>query len=538
MRLITLLLAMTAGLALAENEPDLLLQERLKAHIEFLAADELRGRQPGTEGYDIAAHYVASQFRQMGLMPAGSEDSYYQQVPMRRAWQEKGSAAMTLDRGDESREFVFVEEFYRDASVSHTSSEVTAEIVFAGYGIHAPELGYSDFELLDVDGKIVVMLGGQPLDFPSEEGAHFSSNTERAKALVARGAVGLVSVYTPRNQKRYAWERLKNSVGMPAMGWLTKDGLPFQGFPELRGGAVVHYAAAAALFEGAAHSLEALLEYDQNGEGLPVFSLKGTLTLSQRSRHETISSPNVAALLPGSDPLLSGEYLVYTAHLDHIGELHGEGHEDKINNGAMDNASGVSVMLETARMFTVSEPPRRSVLFIAVTAEEKGLVGSEYFAQNPTVPIDSIIGAINLDMPVLLYEFGDVIAFGAEHSTLSEAVEQAAGEMGISLTPDPFPDQNLFVRSDHYRFVQQGIPAIFLVTGTSSLNSEESTLPVLKKFLHEHYHKPSDDPDLPINYRAAATFTRINARAGEIVVNNGARPGWREGDFFGTTFSR
>jgi Zn-dependent M28 family amino/carboxypeptidase len=538
MKILTILLTVLAAGSAFSEPPDQLLQDRLRAHIEFLAADELRGRQPGTEGYDIAARYVASQFQQMGLVPAGSENSYFQQVPLRRAWLEPGSATMTLVRDGEHREFTYVKEFYRGPSTAHADAGVTAEMVFAGYGIHAPELGYSDFASVDLEGKIAVTLGGQPLDFPSEEGAHFASFRERARALVAHGAVGLISIYTPRNQKRYQWDRLENSVGMPAMSWLTPEGLPFAGFPELRGGASVHFEPAASLFEGAQYSLAELLQFDENGEGLPVFPLDGEVRFAQRSRHEEISSPNVAALLPGSDPVLSSEYLVYTAHLDHIGELAGEGHDDAINNGALDNASGISVMLETARIFKQSPAPRRSILFLAVTAEEKGLVGSEYFAQNPTVPVNSMVGAINLDMPILLYEFGDVIAFGAEHSTLGAAVEQAAGEFGIRLTPDPVPEENIFIRSDHYRFVQRGIPAVFLVTGPNALDADENVLPVIMGFRKDHYHKPSDDLDLTINYPAGARFTRINQRAGEIVANQAARPEWHEGDFFGTTFSR
>ncbi len=521
-----------------QAQPDLLLQARLKAHIEFLAADELRGRLPGTQGSNIAAGYVVSQFRQMGLLPAGAQDSYYQQVPLRQAWLQKGSATMKLNRQDLSRDFEFLEEFYVRPSTGFTSTNLTADLVFAGYGIHAPELDYSDFSRIDVAGKIAVTLGGQPLGFPSEEGAHFGSSREKARALAMHGAVGWIAVYTPRNRKRFEWDRVRNMVGMPAMAWLQEDGTPFAVFRELQARAMIHYTPAKVLFEGAEYALPDLLEKDEAGEALPVFPLAGTMSLAQKSRHETIHSPNVVGLLPGSDPLLSNEYLVYTAHLDHLGELHGPNHEDAINNGALDNASGVSVMLETARIFSTSGTARRSILFLAVTAEEKGLVGSEYFARHPTVPAAAMVAAINLDMPVLLYEFGDVIAFGAEHSTLGESVRRAAGEFGIALTPDPFPEQNIFVRSDHYRFVQQGIPSVFLVTGTKSMDGKADTLPILQGFLKEHYHKPSDDLNLPINYRAAARFTRINARVGEIVANETERPQWREGDFFGSTFSR
>ena len=524
--------------AFAADPADTLLEARIEAHITFLADDLLRGRQPGTDGYEIAARYVASQFRQLGLKPAGTDGSYFQPVPLRRAWLQDGSAVMRLERGSDAVDFRFVDEFYMGPGTARTAVDLAAPMVFAGYGIDAPPLDYNDYDGLDVEGRIVVILSGQPEHFPSEEGAHFANRRELARNAMARGAVGLVRIHTPRSEKRFAWERLASMVGMPSMSWLDARGEPFPDYGSLRGSAYLHHAAAGRLFEGSGHTMEDLLALDKAGEALPRFELPGTLHLAQESRHESIESPNVAAYLPGSDPLLDGEFVVYTAHLDHIGELHAGEHDDAINNGALDNASGTAVMLETARLFTEQGAPGRSVLFLAVTAEEKGLVGSEYFALHPTIPIDRMAGLVNLDMPLLLYDFGDVIAFGAEHSTLGDAVAEAAGAFGVTLTPDPFPEQNIFVRSDHYRFVQQGVPAVFLVTGTTSMDGETDTQGIFEGFLKDHYHMPSDDLNLPIDYRAAARFTRINARIGEIVGNQRERPRWHEGDFFGETFGR
>ena len=522
----------------AQEGDDSALQGRLEAHITFLADDALRGRQPGTDGYEIAANYVASQFRQMGLQPAGSKGSYLQPVPLRRAWLADGSAQLELLRDGGVRSFAFVEEFYRSPSLAHTESEVRSTMVFAGYGIDAPPLEYNNFDGLDVSGKVVVVLRGQPLDFPSEEGAHFSSSREIMTNLVKRGAIGLIMIHTPRSEQRFAWKRVESLVGTPSMGWLEANGEVFASFEQLRGGAMLHFSAAEALFEGAELPLADLLARDAAGESVPAFALPGEIRMTQASRHESISSPNVAGYLPGSDPLLSDEFLVYTAHLDHIGELHGEGHDDAINNGALDNASGISVMLETARLFSEGDAPRRSILFLAVTAEEKGLVGSEYFALNPTIPRKQLAAVVNLDMPLLLYDFGDVIAFGAEHSTLGDAVRTAAEREGVALTPDPFPEQNIFVRSDHYRFVQQGIPAVFLVTGVTSADGSTDTKPIFEGFLKDHYHTPSDDLNLPINYRAAARFTRVNFGIGDIIANQLESPRWHEGDFFGETFGQ
>jgi len=528
--------------ARALDDSELHLQNRLRAHIEFLADDLMLGRQPGSDGYDIAANYVSSQFRQMGLLPAGNDGGYFQQVPLRRAFLEPGSAGLELRRGSEITSFVFVEQFYMGPALDSVSSEFEAGLVFAGYGIEADELAHNDYLGLDVEGKVVVQFSGQPHDFPSEEGAHFASSTEKTRAAVRHGAVGIITIHTPRASQRYQWDRVSSRVGMPSMGWINDQGDVHGQFEQIKGGAMLSHVAASPLFEGAPLVLETLIEQDNAGEALITFDLDGTIIMRQRSTHESIFSPNVVAVLPGSDPLLANEYVIYSAHLDHIGELHPDSSVreggDRINNGALDNASGISVMLETARLFEQGEVPRRSILFVAVTAEEKGLVGSEYFAMNPTVPVGSMVGVVNLDMPLLLYEFGDVIAFGAEHSSLGDTVREAAQSYAVELSPDPFPEQNIFVRSDHYRFVQQGVPSVFLVTGMKSQDGAVDTQPIFEGFLQEHYHKPSDDLELPINYKAAAKFTRINAKIGDLLANEPARPSWHEGDFFGRTYAK
>ncbi|NIV20570.1 MAG: peptidase M28, partial [Gammaproteobacteria bacterium] len=313
------------------------LQERLRAHVGFLADDLLRGRQPGTEGYDIAARYVVSQFRQLGLEPAGADGGYLQPVPLRRAWQEPDSARLSVRRGWGEHKLKFAEQFFMRPSRAHAESHLAADMVFVGYGIDAPELEYNDYEHVDVEGKVAVFIGGQPHDFPSEEGAHFASGREKLNAALRHGAIGIVSIYTPRNEKRYQWDRVHSLVGQPSMGWLTVEGEVFAAPPRILGEATVHFSAAEVFFEGAGHSLADILAMDEQAEPVPAFELTGQVNMAQRSRHEAISSPNVAAFLPGADPLLSDEFVVYTAHLDHIGELHGEGHQDAINNGALDN---------------------------------------------------------------------------------------------------------------------------------------------------------------------------------------------------------
>jgi Zn-dependent M28 family amino/carboxypeptidase len=252
---------------------------------------------------------------------------------------------------------------------------------------------------------------------------------------------------------------------------------------------------------------------------------------------EDYASPNVIGMIEGADPKLKDEYVVLTAHLDHIGKLRvieEDPEQDIINNGAMDNASGISTLLEEARKFVSDgERPRRSILFVALTAEEKGLLGSEYFAQNPTVPASSMVANVNLDMPILLHEFTDVIAFGAEHSSLRETVERAASSMGVGVTPDPVPQMVLFVRSDHYNFVKAGVPSVFLFLGFADGGQES-----FQDFMTNHYHRPSDEPDLPIQYDMAAKFAELNYRIAKEIANADQRPTWNEGSFFGDLFGR
>jgi len=534
-RLLLCLLA-AATVAPAAEPDDPMLGQRLRAHVDFLADDLLRGRQAGSDGYDIAANYVSSQYRQMGLAPAGANGRYLQPVPLRSARLVDGSAAMSVSRDGRSTPLRFLDAFFIPPNLVHTVSDITAPMVFAGYGIEAPELAYDDYADIDVRGKIVVFLAGQPPAFSNVEGMHFGSIRERGAAAARHGALGMVIIHTPRADQRVPWQRFRDLAGMPAMDWLDKEGEPHRAVEGLQAVAYVHYDAAEVLFDETPRDLRGLLVLDERGEPLPVFELYGSLSLRQRSRHEVVFSPNVVAVLKGRDPRLADEYVLFTAHLDHLGEAPpagGGAGSDRIYNGALDNAIGVAVMLETARAFSRGPAPRRSLLFVAVTAEEKGLVGSDYFANNPSVPAGAIAADVNVDMPMLLYDFGDVIAYGSEHSSLGNAVAQAARESGVAVTPDPFPEQNLFIRSDHYSFVQQGIPSVFLVAGVTRRGGGPDSRAVYDDFLKQHYHQPSDQPDLPIDYGAAARFTRIIGRVGEIIADQDERPHWRQGDFFG-----
>ena len=515
----------------------------IEAHMQFLASDELAGRETGSKEHEIASLYIATQLQALGLLPAGENGSYFQRVPLRKARLAQDSARFTLHVDGKDTELSYPKAFFTGPSMQYPQTDVTAPLVFAGYGLVSKEFALDDYAGLDVKGKIVVLLAGRPDSLPSEEAAHL--NSLKTKLAAERGAVGIITIHTPKQEKTRPYATSLLYLNAPSMEWLQADGTPADSYPDLKAGAYVHPDAAAALFTKAEHSLADIFTQLDNKQNPAGFELGVTASLSRRSTHEQISSPNVIAMLPGSDPVLKDEYVVITAHSDHIGLANDLRTDDKINNGAMDNAAGVSILLETARLFAaLPQAPKRSILFVVVTGEEKGLLGADYFANNPTKPIDKLVANVNLDMPVLLYPFADMVAFGANHSSLGKVVERAAAKEGIALSPDPMPEQAIFTRSDHYTLVKKGVPAVFLMTGFKSQDPSQDGGKIWGSFFAKHYHKPSDDiPSLikdygAIRYDAGAVFANINYNIALDIANTGQRPYWLKQSFFSGVFGK
>lgn len=509
----------------------------IKAHLGFLADDLLRGRDTGSPEYEIAARYVVAQFQGLGLEPAGNDGTYLQSVPLRRLQIDVDSAAVQIHRGDELTPLEWKRDFVMGGDAARAETTVTARVVFVGHGVVAPELSHDDYAGVDVDGRIILMINGAPSSFPDTQRAYHSNGTIKAEEAVARGAIGILVISTAEMAERYPWDRLTKNVGRPGYRWLDPEGRPDGYFPEIQGGAFLNHAAAAALFDGSGHTLEEVLEAEAENR-LESFALETEATLRRHSSHEEISAPNVAAILRGADPDLRDEYVVYTAHLDHEGVGAPEG-DDEIYNGAYDNAMGVSLLIEVARLLAASpQRPRRSIIFLAVAAEEKGLLGAEYYTHHPTVPIESIVANVNLDMPLFLYPVADVTAFGEQHSSLSGPVARAAATAGFAVTPDPMPEEVIFIRSDQYAFVQQGIPAVFFVPGMTSADPAVEGRELFMEFLTTYYHTPKDDLSRPIDWDSAERFALANYLLGLEIANDIRRPTWNEGDFFGEKFGR
>ncbi|MDJ0938186.1 MAG: M28 family metallopeptidase [Woeseiaceae bacterium] len=513
---------------------DLVTIEQLKAHYEFLADDARQGRMTGEPGYDESADYVAAQFESIGLEPGGEEGGWFQQVPLVSYRVDTESTQVITHRDGIDSTLKYRDDYGMNGDKVREEDTIRAEVVYVGFGVHAPELGYSDYDGVDVDGKIVAMFGGAPAIFHHNERAYYASSRTKATEAVARGAVGAISLRSRKAQRNMPWERFKKLTGTrPGMAWINLTGEANDYFPELRGSITISAVTATELMAGTPISFEEALDAidDSRASSTP---LGFEVTMARRTNHQNITSPNVIGIVRGTDPELRNEFVVYSAHLDHLG-VGVEENGDSIYNGAYDNSMGIALMIETARAIAAS-PPRRSVLFVAVTAEERGLLGSDYFAHYPTVPSDSIVANVNLDMPLFLSPVADLVAFGAEHSSLQAPTDSAAQAEGFTLSPDPFPEENIFIRSDQYSFVRKGVPSIYLIPGFGSLDPEVDGEALFRHHLLNYYHRPSDDLSRPVHWESARRFARANARIGLNVADADERPTWNEGDFFGERF--
>ncbi len=510
-------------------------ETRIRADVAFLADDRRQGREAGTPGYDAAADYVIGRMKAVGLKPASGE-SWRQNVPLRASVRDIEAARFTLSSNAGARTLIHLEDYIIGRFYDEPAFAVTAPLVYAGYGVSAPNEGVDDYAGLDVSGKIVVAFSGAPPAMNTEKRAYYSSSDVKLETAAARGAAGFVSMMTKEEAEKNRWKNAVAHAGSAGMTWIGEDGRAFSVAPSIMASASLSASGAAKLFAGETADFAALQAKEAAGEGAPKgFTLKKTATLAGASVLADASSDNVIGVIEGADRELRNEVILLTAHLDHVGVLKSaKAGEDAINNGAIDNAGGVAVLIEAANAFReAGVRPKRTVAFAAVTAEENGLIGSDYLARNPVFGGARVVANVNIDMPIALYPFTDVIAFGAERSSIGPAVGRAAQAMGIALSPDPIPGENLFVRSDHYSFVKQGAPAIFLVPGFASGGAE-----AFGKFLKEHYHKPSDDLTLPIDYDALARFTELNYRIARELADAPETPAWEAGDFFGTMFSK
>ncbi len=489
--------------------------------MQFLADDRLEGRDTGSRGLDLAADYMAEQFQRGGLEPAGT-DGYRQRMEFEVSRLDESRSSLALVHNGTVQPLKLGEDAVLVVS-SRATDRLEADAVFVGYGLVVPERNYDDLAGLDLAGKVVVYFTGGPPDMPSAIKAHYQSADERRRALRKAGVVGSIAIPNPKSIER-PWSRVAASRFEPKME-LVDPG--YDAPPPLPLAVMFNTDRAGRLFTHSGHSVEALFTAIQEGKPLPRFPLgvrvRATLGM-QRSR---VTSQNVAAVLPGTDPTLRGEYVAVTAHLDHVGV--GEPvNGDRIYSGALDNAAGAASLIEVARAVRESRTkPRRSVLFLAVTGEEKGLLGSQYYATHPTK--GPIVADLNMDMYNPLFALRYLEIQGLEESSLGEDVRAVAHRAGVELQPDQEPEHNRFIRSDQYSFIKTGVPAVTFKFSYLPGTPEEG---VFNRWLAERYHAPLDDLEQPVDRAAAARFNALLADLTLRVANADTRPEWRPDSFF------
>src|SRR5215471_1961903 len=499
------------------------------SHIQYLADDSLQGREVGTDGYRKAAEYVAGKMEKFGLQAAGT-DGYYQPVKFeaRQLIADESSLALIRDGNSQALERA-------DATLSSRVDEgtVDAPMVFVGYGLRIPEAKYDELAGIDLKGKIAVYVNAPgPVDAPGPLKSHAGSGTERWNTLRAAGAIGVATIMNPRapvgaNPQAPAEASARAGRGPQRAFLLADPTLQEQAGQKIA--LTITRIGGEKFFAGSGHTYQEILDLARENKPLPKFPLAGTLHAKIAIKHENVEAPNVAGLLAGSDSKLKNEYVIMSAHLDHIGvgrPVNG----DSINNGAMDDASGIASILEIARIMKADAvKPRRSILFLAVAGEEKGELGSRYFATKPTVDPKGIVADINLDMFMPLFDLKFVEVQGLGESSLGDTIREAAKDFGVTVQADKEPEQNRFIRSDQYSFIRNGVPSLAFKFGYEFGTPEDK---IFHDWIRDRYHKPSDDLNQPVDKAAAAQFDHIIATLLQKVADAPTRPTWKPDSFF------
>ncbi len=492
------------------------------SYVEYLASDALEGRNTGSEGHRKAAEYVASQFAQAGLSPAGENGSFIQPVPFLVKQLDESQSSLALRTGGGVKKLQLGEDANITTRVDPAAS-VDAELVFVGYGLSIPEIKHDDFAGIDTKGKIAVYISGAPEKALGPLASHYQTTAVRWVAMKNAGIIGTIGIANPKHMD-IPWERSTANRLQPTMQLADPKMLDAVGAQIAVAWNPAH---ADELLKDTGHTFQEIVEDAEADKPLPHFNIDARLQAKTVVKRSQVVSQNVAAIYRGAAK--PNEYVVMSAHIDHLGKsipVNG----DSVFNGAMDNASGVASMLEIAgRLHDGHIKTARSVLFVAVTGEEKGLLGSKYFAMNPTVPPKSMVADINVDMFLPLYPFRVLTVYGLDESTLGNDAKAIGEEMGLRVQPDPEPLRNVFTRSDQYSFILRGIPSLMVDIGYDKGSKEEQ---IEKDWLATRYHGRTDDVNQPIDRASAAKFNDLVMQLLLRAANNSQKPEWNKNSFF------
>jgi Zn-dependent M28 family amino/carboxypeptidase len=491
--------------------------------VKEISDDKYEGRDTGSKGEHQAQEFIVGKLKSLGVEPAGS-NGYFQSVKLRTVEIDEPHCQLSLVQDGQAQTLTLGEQAYFSTRYP-LAPKVDAQLVFVGYGLNIPEKNYNDFSGLDLKNKVAVILTGSPADVPSALSAHYQSRAERWKALKAAGAIGLIQIQNPASVD-LPWARSALNRNHPSMDLLGPE------FDETSGSKVAiafNPAYADLLLRGSGHTFAELAALGKERKPLPHFALKVSLSATTAARSRDVDSTNIVAQIPGTDPTLKAEYVVLSAHIDHVGigePING----DRIYNGAMDNGSGSALLLDIARSLKQTHTTlKRSLLLVWVTGEEKGLLGSKYFAEHPTVAPKSMIADINTDMFLPIIPLKILTVYGLAESDLGDRVKQVGDQLNLQIQPDPQPLLNVFIRSDQYNFVRHGVPSLMIDVGAAPGSPDAA---IIKAWRTERYHAPSDDANQPVNLATAAAYEEVIRTLVIEVANDPKRPQWKQDSFF------
>ena len=526
MRLFVVLLA---AAALVSAQADRIEGERIRPHVKFLSSDLLEGRAPGARGGLLAQEYIAAQFAAAGLKPAGDDGAFVQKVPLKLVEPDGAKEHLSFSIAGQRVELNWQDDFIGTTHQQQPQVNFEADMVFVGHGIRAPEFGWDDYKGADVKGKVVVLFTGEP---PSSDPKFFAGKaltyygrwTYKYEEAARQGAIGALIIHTTPTAS-YGWQvvrgqsrplpQVAHAPGTPALtlaGWVTSD-------------------AGAKLLAALNLTVDSALAAADK-RGFQAVALPAKVRADMEFRVSDINTGNVIGMVPGSDPKLKSEAVIFTAHWDHLGigiPVNG----DAIYNGALDNATGCAMLIEMARAWASMEPkPKRSAYFAAVTAEESGLLGSTYLAGHPPVPAGKIAANLNFDSYSPLGRTRDAGLQGAERTTLWDLVQKDVRDAGLSLKPDSHPEAGGYYRSDHFSFARAGVPAFSVGMGSNYVAKPAAFTPERMKKFASSYHQPSDEYSEDWDFSGMEQFARFGLTLGVHIANVDALPTWQQGDEF------